>query len=56
MVYDERISADVPLSKVLDHFIEGGEQPSVVVKLPNLHENFDIIDVLDSLRNEKCSS
>jgi len=49
MVYDERISADVPLSKVLDHFLESGEHPSVIVKFLKLYEK-DFTDILQSSR------
>lgn len=49
MVYDERISVDVPLSKVLDHFLESGESPSVVLKFLKLYEK-DFPGILRSSR------
>ena len=37
MLYDDRISSEVPLQKILDHFLESGEKPSVVVKFLRMY-------------------
>jgi hypothetical protein len=38
MIYDEKISMEVSLSKILDYFLESGEEPSSVVNFLNLYQ------------------